>query len=378
MIPTSLREFRASGAPVVSLYVNRDGVPSGPRIRELLKNARTALPDLPREHEMSLRDDIATVEELSSKIDRSAAVCTAVFACGPAELFEVVELTEPVWDIAVMANEPYLRPLRATSDAAPVGLAVVDRAKAWVFTVRGNDIEKVAELDDQPQHLKNPDEGHKRNFGGWHGYSERRSRAHASALTQRHFQEAARLLSDLDDQHRFGYIVVGGHTETLDGFVELLHPSLRSKLAGTFTADPRTLDRAQVRDMARDLVGQAREQAELSAIDNLLDQALSGQRGVVGLKSVLFAANLHAVEHMLVAGSFTKPGNLCTECGWLSRNGGTCVACDGETAEVDDIVAAAIERSIADGAQVDHVRVASQLDASGIGAKLRFPIPDAI
>lgn len=378
MIPTALREFRAFGAPVVSLYLNRDGLPSGPRIRELLKRASAGLPELTRDHAMSLRGDLSAVEGLASKIDRSGAPCTAVFACRSAGLFEVVELAETVWDVAVVAEEPYLRPLRATSAASPVGLAVVDRAKAWVFTVLGTEIEKVAELDDQHEHLKNPDEGHKRNYGGWHGYSERRSRAHASALTQRHFQEAARLLSDLDDQHRFGYIVVGGHTETLDGFVELLHPSLRGKLAGTFAADPRTLDRAQVRDLARELVASARQEAELSAIDGLFDQAGAGGRGVVGLKAVLFAANLHAVEHLLVAGSFAKPGNRCTECGWLSRNGATCVACDGQTADVDDIVAAAIERSIADGAQVDHVRVASQLDASGIGARLRFPIPDAI
>ncbi len=378
MIPTALYEFDASGAPVVSLYLNRDGLPSGPRIRELLKGARSRLPELSREHSLSLRQDVAEIEAVAEKVDRLAAPSVGVFACNPAGLFEMVELGEPVWDVAVVATRPYLRPLRAVPERRPVGVAVVDRANAWVFTVDGREIEKVAELNDKLQHPKNPDEGLKRNFGGWHGYAERRARAHAGALTQRHFQEAARLLSELDDVHGFGYIVVGGHTGTLEGFVELLHPSVRGKIAGTFTADPRTLDRSQVGDFAHDLVASAREAEELTAIDALLDRTAGAGRGVLGLKEVLFAANLHAVDHLLIAGSFTKPGTQCRECGWMARNGAACVACDGVMVDIDDIVAAAIERSIADGARVDHVRVASQLDASGIGASLRFPIPDAI
>lgn len=327
---------------------------------------------------MSLRGDIAAVEAAAPKIDRSSAPSVALFACGPAGLFEILELAEPVWDVAVVADEPYLRPLRAVPESTPVGVVVVDRAKAWVFTVRGGEIQKIAELNDQLQHPKNPEEGLKRNYGGWQGYAERRARAHASALTQRHFQDAARLLSELDMEHDFGHVVVGGHTETLDGFVELLHPSLRGKLAGTFAADPRTLDRSQVRDFASGLVASARDAEELAIIEGLLDHTGAGGRGVMGLKEVLFAANLHAIDHMLVAGSFTKPGTRCRDCGWLSRNGAACEACDGETAEVDDIVAAAIERSVADGARVHHVRVASRLDAAGIGARLRFPIPDGI
>lgn len=379
MIPTSLLDTRASNAPILSVYLNDNGLPSSPRLHELLKEIRTTTDDLPRAQAMSVRADIDRIEGLAPRLDRSTAPAVAIFACNADGLFEVVELPEAVWDVAVAGPDPYLRPLRAITQAGPIGVVVVERGKAWVFTVDRGVIEKVAEMDERPlKHPKNPDEGLKQNYGGWQGYAERRARNHAGELIQRHYQEAALLLSDLHSTHRFGHVVVGGHSETLDAFIEILHPSLRSILAGSFTADPRTLDRGQVKALAASLVAEAVAREELVRVEALLDQAGAGRRAELGLARVLFAANLHAVDRMFVAGTFAKPGRRCDECGWLSRNHPTCEACDGPTSHVGDVVAAAIERVLADGGNVDQVRVASRLDAAGVGATLRFPIPDGI
>lgn len=378
MIPTVLGQPRSSDAPVLSVYLNRDGLPSGPRLRELLKVARARSGDLTHDHAMSLRSDVESVEGLASKIDRMAVPAVGVIACHGQGWFEVVELPEQVWDVAVVADKPYLRPIRAAVAPQPTGVAVVERGRVWVFTVHGGAIEKVAQLEEQPQHPKNPDEGLKSNFGGWHGYAERRARGHADAVLQRHVQEAARLLTELDEEHRFGHVVVGGHIEQLDSFTSQLHPSIRSKLAGTFAADPRTLDRGQVRDHASRLVAEARERAELEQIEELLAAAAAGSRAVTGVAPALLGANLAAIDHLLVAGSYTKPGSECPACGWLSRRNGPCPACDAMTVEVDDVVAALVEKVLAVGGSVDHVRVASRLDANGVGARLRFPLPDGV
>lgn len=378
MIPTALGQPRSSDSPVLSVYLNRDGLPSSPRLRELLKSAQAGLAELPRAHAMSLRADVEAVEAAAPKIDRIAAPAVGVIACQDEGWFEILSLPEPVWDVAMVASEPYVRPIRAVSEPGPVGVAVVERGRVWVFIVDDTGIEKIAEIEEQAQHPKNPDEGLKSNFGGWHGYSERRARGHAGAVWQRHFQDAARLLSDLDSRHHFGHLVLGGHTEQLDGFAALLHPSIRERLAGTFAADPRTLDRGQVRDHAGRLVAAKRKEDELDRIETLLAAAAAGPRAVLGVAKCLLAANLAAVDQLLVAGSYTKPGARCDDCGWLSRNDSQCAACDGPTTPIDDVVAAAIEKVVADGGRVDHVRVASRLDADGVGAKLRFSLPDGV
>ena len=211
MIPDVLDQPRPYPGPVISLYLNRDGLPSAPRIRELLKSIRASAAQASHEDAMSIRADSEAVEQLATKLDRTAAASVGIFACGAVGVMEVVELSEPVWDVAVVDTVPYLRPLRAVAETGPVAVAVVERGRAWVFSVDQGSIDKLADIEEQLSHPKNPDEGLKRNYGGWHGYAERRARAHAGAKTQRHFQEAARLISELDEKHRFGYVVVGGH-----------------------------------------------------------------------------------------------------------------------------------------------------------------------
>jgi len=88
----------------------------------------------------------------------------------------------------------------------------------------------------------------------------------------------------------------------------------------------------------------------------------------------LDASNAQAVDTLVVAGSFTRDGSMCNQCGHLTRNGETCPVCNAEMFRVDDIVGAVMEATVAAGGSVFQIDVASPLDGQGIGALTRFPV----
>ena len=96
------------------------------------------------------------------------------------------------------------------------------------------------------------------------------------------------------------------------------------------------------------------------------------RNGPSEVAAVLEACNAHAVEHLIVAGPFAKPGFLCDGCGRLSRAETECPVCRQATFELEDVVSAAMDATVEAGGKVDVVSVASPLDAAGSGALLRF------
>jgi peptide chain release factor subunit 1 len=95
---------------------------------------------------------------------------------------------------------------------------------------------------------------------------------------------------------------------------------------------------------------------------------------VLGLQEVIDAANVQAIETLVVAGAFERPGVICDSCGHLMRSGDSCPVCGEATFPVDDIVGAVMEAVVAAGGTVSQISVASPLDRSGVGATTRFPV----
>jgi peptide subunit release factor 1 (eRF1) len=104
------------------------------------------------------------------------------------------------------------------------------------------------------------------------------------------------------------------------------------------------------------------------------DTAWSGGNAVLGLTSVLHAANARAIDRLVVAGEFARPGTMCQRCSHLSRDGRECPVCGSATFELDDVVAAVMESVVASGGTVHQIVVASPVDSAGVGALTRFPV----
>lgn len=369
-----LEQFRGDGYPVLSVFIGV-GPAIGelravtPRLKDLLRPISEHAATLDRGSEMSLRSDINTIVLAGERLVGDPGHGIAVFSCHERGLFEIINLPARVRDRAIVEAVPYLLPLRAMlEEMHRFAAAVLDHRRAEIFEFHLGELEHWEQL--------NPEEVRKSNYGGFGGYSEHRTRAHAGEVAHRHFRDVAARLNDLRrDAKSFDLLIVGGLREAVDGLVGALDNETRKLLAGTFPIDLRTMTPAVVAEQCRS-IAEAHDAAEQSAlVDNLVDAAKSGGPAVFGLEWVLDAINQKAVQTLVVDTRDTVPGGVCLECGWLSAaSSGSCPACGARIAQIPDIVDASAHAVIHSGGSVRHILADTPLADSRLGALVRFPV----
>jgi peptide chain release factor subunit 1 len=368
-----IQQFTNSTYPVLSVYVNREGTPrdrtsAGARLTELLRPVREMVEGGGLSHEaaMSLRSDVKAVQNLSDRIDSDPA-SIAVFSCHGADWFHYVPVNGPVWDVARVGNRAYLRPLRAAGKEFRSAAVIFDPRRSVVFVKSGGGFGEYGEVIEESVR--------KSNYGGFAGYEERSVRSHADAVVQRHYKETAELVFRLFQSEGFDFLFLGGHQESIDEGSKLLHPYVKQRVAGSFIIDTHTMTPALVRDQVTELEQAAVAAQEGDRIQELLDTAGAGGSAVLGIVDVLAAANARAIDRLIISGSFTKDGTVCSACGWMARNGTSCPVCGATTRPTEDLVDEIIEATIGESGEVLQVSIASALDQKAIGAMLRFPLP---
>ncbi|MDH3261052.1 MAG: hypothetical protein OEM81_02325 [Acidimicrobiia bacterium] len=372
-----IRQFTNSTFPVLSVYVNRVGNPRNrtsmsARLSELLRPIRELVESAELSHEaaMSLRSDVKNVQNLADRIDADPAQAIAIFSCHGADWSEYLSLNKPVWDVARVGNRAYLRPLRVAETEFRSAAVIFEPRRSVLFIKSGDVFREYGEVVEEAVR--------KSNYGGFGGYEERGVRSHADAVAQRHFKETADLVFRLFQEEGFDFLFLGGHQEGIDEGSKLLHPYVKARVAGSFVIDTHTMTPALIRDHVVGLEEAAVAAYEAKQVRELLDTAGAGGSAALGMADVLTAVNARAIDRLIVSGSFTKEGAVCESCGWLSRNGASCLVCGSGTRRVDDLVDEIIEATIGERGEVLQVSIASALDQNAIGALLRFPLPAGI
>lgn len=364
--------FRSEKFPVTTVFINRTDNPAtvGARLGELVRHLRDAETPSDRAAAMSLRDDLDAISALKDRIEAEPAQAVAVFSCSGEGFFEYVPLGDPARDVSIVGTTPYYRPLRAARNSARSVVAIVDKRNSSIYMMNGYGTNLELQITET--------EEAKANYGGWHGYAERKARSHAEKIAHQHFQETADALFSMHKEKAFDHVIVGGHAQDIDEFVDTLHPYLRHLFAGSFVVDHHGLTPTSVTEHAMPIEDASRDASEERAIVELLDAAGTDSPHALGLVDAIKAANVRAIEKLIVCGPYVKDGTVCDECGWMARSDATCAACGETTRAVPDIVAEVIESTLAAGGTIQQVAVASQLDVHGIGAILRFRAPDSL
>jgi peptide chain release factor subunit 1 len=371
-----LRRVEAAGAPVVSVYL---GLQPGPdqlraipaRLKALLAPCRELANagDLGAEGTRHLRADLDSVLALAGTVSGDLGRGAALFISTGAGLQEHVSLPVGVRDRAVVDDTPYLGPLEAMlSHFRRYCAVVLDRRVASIYRFTMDSLESWEEIA--------VEEVRKDNYGGFSGYEEQRTRAHAETVARRLFQTASERLTALYRNGEFDLLAVGGNQANIDGLVAELPPELRSVLGGTFVIDPGTASHADVRERCRLVAREhdrATDEAEVAAV---LDAAGSGDRAVLGIERVLDAVNQRAVDRLLVAEVEGSVGVRCTVCSWLARKGSLCPACGEAARPVADLVDAIAETVRVGGGSVRYLVGDVRPGDFDVAAFVRFAIPD--
>lgn len=354
-----IAKLRSATGSLLSVYVNRRPPATRAALSQLLKDLRHSTDD-----DRSTRTDISRILDMAPEIERSGAPATAIFASHRDGIFEVLPLAHTVDEVAAIGPRPHLRPLRAEPRPLRVGVLVADAGHARTYLANGGGLREIGQA-------LTADRG-KENFGGFAGYEEQRIRARAEEVSAAMWRQAGRRLLDEHRDQPLELLLLVGREEDFDSIAAALHPYLQELSQARVRADIRTLTAAELvdhvsREMEKD---RTRRHEELTA--HLLAEAGRDGAAVLGVAPVLDACNAHAVEHLVVAGPFAKPGFLCDGCGHLSRAEDECPVCRQATFPISDILSAAMDATVEAGGKVDVVTVASPLDAAGAGALLRF------
>jgi peptide subunit release factor 1 (eRF1) len=369
-----LAGIRAGEAKVLSLFLNLDprefatAPARNTEVRSVLDRAARLIREdeaLSHAARASLRADLERVQaELGGGMDARGAHGLAVFASSAADLFEVIKLSEPVDHDPVIADAPFIEPLSAIGPPERWCVLLVNRRMARLFCGPGAALEEVELIED--------DLRRRHDQGGWSQANYQRSIDKDVSDHLRHVAKVA--FAQLQRDPPVG-ILIGAPHELAGEFEGHLHPYLRERLAGRLDIDVEHTSADDVRRAVAPSIEQAARAREDAALARMAEAFGAGTgRAASGVPDVLAAVHEQRVEFLLVDAGYALPGVVCPTCGWLGVEGAaTCPADGSATERLDDVVEAAVERSLTQAADVHVLRDRAELASHGhIAAVLRF------
>jgi peptide chain release factor subunit 1 len=338
-----LAALRPDRARVLSIYVDLDPAEFGTQparasqISSLLDEADRRARETQLDHDAraALRADLERVRELlrGDGFSAKGAHGLAIFACGPAGVFEVLRLPEAVAGAVVIDEAPWLDPLVGHTRPRRCLALVSRRTLRVLLDHRDGGLREVAEVVDDVhgQHEQ----------GGW---SQARYERSIEEDVRKHLERAARVLFELQRREPFDVLAVGATAELWPELERELHPYLRGRTLGRFDVDVEHATVEEALRCAQPLLDQAEERRLRELLDRLQAGLASGDRAVAGAEAVRAALVERRVEALLY-----ETGR--------------------EIAGLEDAIAAALEQSAA----VVPLRDRPELGPhGGIAALLRF------
>ena len=291
--------------------------------------------DLDHETRQALRTDVERVRDVlrGSDVASNGTHGLAVFACGPADVLEVVRLPHPIESRAIVDDHACVEPLVRSDSSERWCVLLVNRKTARIFMGTAAGLQEVDHIegDTHRQH----------DQGGW---SQARYQRSVEQEKLNHLGHALDTLFARFKRRPFDHLVVGAPEELVAEVEQRLHPYLRARLAGRLGIDVENSSASHVEAAAAEVVDRHVAAVEREALDRMQQGIGRGDRGVSRPEPVMEALEQGRVEILLLAEDFDAP-------------------------ELDE----AVEKAIMQSAQVLVIRHHDDLVMhGGIGAVLRF------
>ncbi len=315
----------------------------------------------------SLHADLDRVLDLATNL-RGIARGRAVFACSAQNFWREYELPPRLGATQIYLQPRFqLKPLAALLGAQPaLSVAVVDRQRARFFDLRLDDLRERGAI----VHMLSRS-GSSYGFNGYEGgHAERR----VSEEALQHFKAVSeRLLSDFE-KGIWERLIVGCQDANWSEFESNLHPYVKQRLIGRFSADVASVSNEEIRDHAGALLNRWITERGSKKASEAVDLAKSNGRGVTGLRRVLQALEAGEVQSIFLGETHSARAVECPNCGHLdARLVPLCAACGRPTRELADVCDAIIPIAIRRDIELFYLKEHTDLDRAGnIAALLRF------
>jgi len=368
-----LAGFRSESGCAISLYLGLDAsvAPTAAdvetRVRSLLSEGERSdsatREELGHAERQGLKADFERIRSwFDEEFERDGTQGVALFACGPAGVWETVSLATPVPDRVVVASGFHLAPLVqlvGRGDGALV--AAVSRERGDVYELRAGQLREIADLsEEQPgQH----------DQGGW---SQARYQRHIDELVADHLREVAETL-DREARRRNGTpIVVFCVEEMRSDFGDLLGQETRERIAGWGQVEAHA-GPGELAEAAQPLLEEWRGAQETQLLERWREGAATDGRAAAGWEQTLEAASDGRVDVLLFQAEARREAWQCPQCGRGSASEGACPLDGTELERREDGLDVAVHQTLAHGGTARAVEQRRDLDpVEGIGALLRF------
>ena len=330
-------------------------------VKDLVKQATRQV------HANGARPDLDRILGMAEQLHGNHARAKAVFACRAQGVWREVDLPPLLPATQVVVNRRFhLRPLVTLAVGSPrCCVALVDREKARLFTLRAGELSELTGLFDAlPRRVRTD---------GFAGYDAGHKERHIDNEAMRHFKHVAERLRELQARQGCEAFIIGCRDETWPELEPHLHPYIRQRLIGRFAVDPADATLDQVKEQAERVLREHQEAQRQGLVREVVGKAQRDARGTVGLRRVLESLERGEVQTLLIGREFSARAVECVNCGHLdTRMVKSCAVCGHETRELDDVGDALVRRALRGGLDFVLIQDEALEKAGNIGALLRF------
>jgi peptide chain release factor subunit 1 len=315
----------------------------------------------------SLHADLDRVLDLATNL-RGNARGRAVFACSAQNFWKEYELPPHLGTTHIYLQPRFqLKPLAALLGAQPaLSVAVVDRQRARFFDLRLDDLRERGAI----VHMLS----RSASSYGYNGYEGGHAERRVAEEALQHFKAVSeRLLADFE-KGTWERLIVGCQDVNWPEFESHLHPYVKQRLIGRFSADVASVSNEEIRNHAGALLNQWITERASTKASEALEFAKANGRGVAGLRRVLQALEAGEVQSIFLGENYSAQAVQCPHCGHLDAHlVASCVACGRPTHELTDVCDAIIPIAIRRDIELFYLKEHDGLDRAGnIAALLRF------
>lgn len=359
----TLLAFETDGNDVISLYMNAD---PGETPTEKIK---LHLRGLLKEVGPGKEDDVEQIEQYFELVHDWRKPGLAIFSCAAEDFFQTYQVAVPFSNRIRVGHKPYVKPLlHLMKYYANYGVVLIDRVGARFFDFHLGELQAVnGAIGEDVRKLKHGRGSSATGMRGGVG-GARQEDEHAYRNMRDAAEAAARFFSSRDIRRLF----IGGTAENVAQFRELLPRRLQSTLAGTFPMDMDASEQ-DVRERTLTLLHQLNAEREERLVEQMVTTAARGGTAVTGLGPTLRMISDGRVETLIVSDGFRSSGYRHKSSGYLRETADGDMFGDGAFEPVNDVVEAAVTRTMEQGGHVEVINDNPSLEKAGrIGALLRY------
>ena len=362
-----LLSFYANGTPVVSMYLDTDCS------QQSAETVKLQVKGLLRELNGANEQDAVVIERFLDHSYDWTRPGLALFSCAPSDFFKAYPVAVSFRNRIRVGQKPYVKPLAHLLDYyAYYGVILLDRVGGRFFEYHLGDLQQSeGVLGEEVRKLKkgggSSSVGTRGGARGVQGGSR-----HEEEVAQRNMREAAKAAGQFFANKPIRRLFLGGTSENVAQFRELLSKQLQSCIAGTFSMDM-TAGEHEVRKQTLVMLQQANLEREKRLVQTLLSTNAQGGSATLGLDDTLQAISDKRVQTLIISDGLRTPGYVQDQAGFVVANLARSPLSDRDMLEVADVIDSAVAYTMIQGGHVEVISDDPDLEAVGrIGALLRY------